>query len=120
MASSFQQVAGDRVFRLFLNFVLLRPQILKVELPDYDYQRRIQEQDVDPAEAKEYMKKAGMMPPSPIQEKQMYVSCTGAIVEQFVPPEGDGKASFMSSEVRDNAVPAIELYRGFASSRKVE
>ena len=55
--------------------------------------------DLSPAEIREFMKEKGLMPVSRYQEKAIYISCTGGLVEEYVPPEGDGKASLVSKEV---------------------
>jgi large subunit ribosomal protein L45 len=46
---------------------------------------------------REKMKKLGLSPPTVWQEKPIYISSTGTIIEQYVPPEGDGKASLVSA-----------------------
>lgn len=45
------------------------------------------------------MKERGMFPPRPWMERPYEVSSTGDIFEPYVPPEGDGKASYISKEV---------------------
>ena len=52
---------------------------------------------VTPEEMREKMKKLGISPPTMWQEKPIYISSTGTILDQFVPPEGDGKASLVSA-----------------------
>jgi len=54
---------------------------------------------VSPEEAKVYMKKLGLKPPpaSPYTEKPTYISSTGTLLDSYVPPEGDGKASLVST-----------------------
>jgi hypothetical protein len=46
---------------------------------------------------REKMKKLGLSPPTVWQEKPIYISSTGTIIDQYVPPEGDGKASLVSA-----------------------
>ncbi len=48
---------------------------------------------------REYLKRSGMLPPTPYSEKAVYLSSTGAVLDEFVPPEGDGRASILSKEV---------------------
>lgn len=43
------------------------------------------------------MKEKGVLPPRPWLERPFHISCTGGIFEPYVPPEGDGKKSFISS-----------------------
>ena len=40
------------------------------------------------------------MPPRPWQERTMSIGCTGGVFEEYVPPEGDGKVSIVSTTVR--------------------
>ena len=47
--------------------------------------------EVTPDEVKERMKKLGVEPMSPYQEKPFYISSTGAVLDAYVPAEGDGK-----------------------------
>lgn len=46
---------------------------------------------------REKMKKLGLSPPTAYQEKPVYISSTGTILDPYVPPEGDGKASLVSA-----------------------
>lgn len=46
---------------------------------------------------REKMKKLGLSPPTFWQEKPVYISSTGTILDPYVPPEGDGKASLVSA-----------------------
>jgi len=71
---------------------------LKVELPDYEFDRRRAKDQVTPEELKEKMKKAGIQPPTPYMERPVYISSMGAVIDEYVPPEGDGKASLVSTE----------------------
>ena len=75
--------------------------LFKVKLPDVEMNRRISKDQATPAEIRDYMKKLGMVPVRDrIEEKPIYISCTGAVIEQYVPPEGDGKVSVLSKEVK--------------------
>jgi len=69
---------------------------LKVELYDFEFDRRKHKDEVTPEEIKERMKKIGVAPMSAYQEKPTYISSTSMIVDQYVPAEGDGKASLIS------------------------
>jgi len=68
----------------------------KIELHDYEYGRRQAKDEVTPEEGRAIMKKLGMSPSTPWQEKAIYISSTGALIDNYVPPEGDGKASLVS------------------------
>lgn len=81
---------------------------MKIELMDFEFDRRRAKGDVTPEEMKEKMKKLGVQPPSPYMEKPMYISSMGAVVEEYVPPEGDGKASLVSLEKAGQMTDAVK------------
>merc|ERR1711874_257397 len=71
---------------------------MKVELMDFEFDRRRARDEVPPEELKERLKKLGVEPTVPYTEKPFYISSTGAILDAYVPPEGDGKASLLKLE----------------------
>lgn len=74
--------------------------ILKVDVPDYEFQRRASLGKASPAEVRDELKKLGEAPlRERYSEKPLYISCTGGVLDDYVPPEGDGKASLVSTEV---------------------
>lgn len=75
-------------------FKLLRiKKFIKVELPDFN-----EKVDQLPKEKiKSRMKERGIMPPRPWIERPFYLSCTGGIFEPYIPPEGDGKRSIVTT-----------------------
>ena len=74
--------------------------VLKVDVPDYEFQRRAALGKASPAEVRDELKKLGTAPlRERYSEKPLYVSCTGGVLDDYVPPEGDGKASVVSTEV---------------------
>ena len=74
--------------------------VLKVDVPDYEFQRRVALGKASPAEVRDELKKLGEAPlRERYSEKPLYVSCTGGVLDDYVPPEGDGKASVVSTEV---------------------
>lgn len=70
--------------------------VMKVELPNYHEKT----DEMSPEEMRSKMKAAGMQPPRPWSEKQMFISSTGTTFEPYVPPEGDGRVSPISAQVR--------------------
>jgi len=74
-----------------------REKTIKIELKDFEFERRQYNDQVTPEERKEKMKKMGLPPTSSYQEKPIYISSTGTVLDEYVPPEGDGKASLISS-----------------------
>jgi len=94
--------------------------VLKVDLVDHEFDRKRDRDEVTPEEMKERMKKMGVNPPSQYQEKPMYISSTGAVLDPYVPPEGDGKASLIST---DKAKEVVDKGKGkgktMSSIRKI-
>ena len=75
--------------------------MLKIELLDHEFDRKRARDEVTPEEMKEKLKKIGVEAPTQYNEKPMYISSTGAILDEYVPPEGDGK-------VREDSLEEIE------------
>lgn len=48
------------------------------------------------------------MPPRPWMERAFHISCTGGTFEAYVPPEGDGRASIVSSTRAKQTVQLLE------------
>ncbi|XP_054260513.1 probable 39S ribosomal protein L45, mitochondrial [Macrosteles quadrilineatus] len=71
--------------------------VIKVELPDYDKASR-SVNELSKEEIRSIMKEKGILPSSPWMERPYFISTTGEIVEPYVPPEGDGKVSFITKE----------------------
>jgi len=68
-----------------------------VELPDFEEDNK---KDVGPEEIRKKMKEKGIQPGRQWVERPYEISATGDVFEPYVPPEGDGKASLISTEVR--------------------
>ena len=82
---------------------------LKIDLIDHDFERKRSREEVTPEELKEKMKKMGIEPSQPYSEKPFYISSTGAILDAYVPAEGDGKASLLS---KDGAQQMLDKGKG--------
>lgn len=70
--------------------------VVKMELPKYNEKP----EDVSEDEVRMKMKERGVLPPRPWVERPFYLSATGGIFEAYVPPEGDGKISPITTQVR--------------------
>lgn len=78
-------------------FKRLRAQkVIRFKLPDYNENWDNLTED----EIRSKMKEKGLLPVRPWNEEALYVTCTGDIFEPYVPPEGDGKFSALSKEVK--------------------
>jgi len=71
---------------------------LKIDLIDHEFERKRVRDQITPEEMKEKMKKIGIEPSVPYTEKPFYISSTGAILDAYIPAEGDGKASLLSKK----------------------
>ncbi|XP_036330522.1 probable 39S ribosomal protein L45, mitochondrial [Rhagoletis pomonella] len=101
-------------------FKKLRAQkFVKVELPNFQEKPGDLTQD----EIRSRLKERGVLPPRPWLERPFHISCTGGIFEAYVPPEGDGKKSFISSagakqkfeflEKKSKSVMAVRKIRSY-------
>lgn len=72
---------------------LRRQKFIKLDIPNL----REKPADFTKEEMRNRMKERGVLPPRPWMERPFHISCTGGIFEAYVPPEGDGKKSFISS-----------------------
>lgn len=78
---------------------LRREKVVKIELPNYQEK----EEDLSEEQIRSRLKEHGLLPPRPWMEQQFYVSTTGGVFEPYVPPEGDGKISPISTQVSHNS-----------------
>ncbi|XP_037036456.1 probable 39S ribosomal protein L45, mitochondrial [Bradysia coprophila] len=67
--------------------------VIKVKLPDY----REKSEDLTKDQIKSRMKARGVLPPRPWMERPFFISSTGGTFEPYVPPEGDGKRSAITT-----------------------
>jgi len=70
--------------------------VIKVELPDFEEAQSSDQ--FTPEEIRAKMKERGMSPPRAWMERPYEISSTADIFEQYIPPEGEGKASYVSKE----------------------
>ncbi|CAH2233693.1 jg4733 [Pararge aegeria aegeria] len=76
----------------------------KIELPDMNEdENKFSEQKM-----RQKMKERGILPPRPWMERPFYIGATGGIFEPYVPPEGDGKASLVSTSRAKQTVQLLE------------
>ncbi|XP_050430993.1 probable 39S ribosomal protein L45, mitochondrial [Adelges cooleyi] len=78
-------------------FKKLRAQkVIKVELPNFN-QDRLERDNFSPEYIRSKYKEKGIQPIPPWTENSTFINNTGAIIEPYVPPEGDGKISPIST-----------------------
>lgn len=69
---------------------------MKVDLPNYNEKP----EDFTEEQMRTRLKEQGLLPPRPWIERQFFIHSTGGVFEPYVPPEGDGKISPVSRQVR--------------------
>lgn len=79
---------------------------LKIDLPDFDKMRK--DQNLSPDELRRKMKKEGKQPPRTHNERPINISCTAGVFEEYVPPEGDGKSSLVSTKGAKQRLMGLE------------
>jgi len=70
-----------------------------VELPDYE-KDKMDSEDYSPEKLRTRYKEKGIQPTRPWIERSTFINNTGSIIEPYVPPEGDGKISPISTAVK--------------------
>ncbi|CAF1545771.1 unnamed protein product [Rotaria magnacalcarata] len=73
-----------------------REKILDIDLPDFDKDRKLRAYTLQ--EQREYFKREGIPPIRSAEYKPLFIDASTEPFEAYVPPEGDGKASFMSKD----------------------
>lgn len=71
--------------------------IAKVKLPEIDKQR--QDHKMTPDEMRSILKERGVVPHRPWNQRPIMMLSTSEILDEYVPEEGDGKASKLTLEV---------------------
>ncbi|XP_054164979.1 probable 39S ribosomal protein L45, mitochondrial [Oppia nitens] len=69
--------------------------VIKIELPDFNEMRL--EDKLSPEEIRSRLKEKGVAPPRMYNERELTITSTNGILDPYVPPEGDGKASIISA-----------------------
>jgi large subunit ribosomal protein L45 len=72
-------------------------QTIKIDLPDFEEAERMK--SWSPEQMRQKMKERGLLPGRRWIERPISISCTGATMDPYVPPEGDGKLSAVTPGV---------------------
>lgn len=70
-----------------------------IDLPDFDHMRK-EKTDMGPDEVRSKLKEKGVAPPSPWNEREMYMPSTIAIMDPYKPSVGEGKSSSLLDKVK--------------------
>ncbi|XP_057337394.1 probable 39S ribosomal protein L45, mitochondrial [Microplitis mediator] len=71
-----------------------KEKVIKVKLPNYN---EPEDEELSQEKIRSKLKEQGLMPSRPWIEKQIFLGCTGAVFEPYIPPEGDGKFSVITT-----------------------
>lgn len=96
--------------------------VWKVNLPDFDHERKQQSDKLDPEEIRSRMKEKGIAPPNPWTEREMYYPSSMMVLDPYV-PDSDGQTSIVgklkgtlatgkSALVNRRALSVIKNYEG--------
>ena len=69
--------------------------IIKVDLPDKDFERKLASGQVSPEEMRAELKLKGVLPPSRYSEVPFTIASTGSYFEEYKPTEGSTKIDWM-------------------------
>ncbi|XP_060536157.1 large ribosomal subunit protein mL45 [Cylas formicarius] len=81
-----------------------RLKVIKVDLPKFNEKRS----DLTEEEIRSRLKEHGLLPARPWLERQFFISSTGGVFEAYVPPEGDGKVSPVSTQGAKQSLQHLE------------
>jgi len=70
---------------------------LKVDLPDFN--KKENPEEFTPEERRSWFKERGLQPVRPWHEKPFSPQTLAEVIDEYIPPEGDGKLSSLNSAV---------------------
>ncbi|VDI15496.1 large subunit ribosomal protein L45 [Mytilus galloprovincialis] len=98
-----------------------RQKFMKFELPNYEEQTKGRKEKTSLDEERKKMKKEGRKHPSSFSVKPISISSTSNVLEQYVPPEGDGKTSLISKTVtKDKLSEFGKTGKSYNAIRKIK
>lgn len=93
--------------------------VMTIELPDFD--KRSKDAKMNPEDRRAEMKKEGFLPPRNFIERPINISASSEIFEPYVPPEGDGRQSFISRAGATQKIDKItKKSKAFWDLRKIK
>jgi len=91
--------------------------VKKIELIDF---HEPSVYDISPQEQRLKMKRLGIHPSRPWEERPVYMDSTGTVIDKYVPVEGDGKSSLISLEgARQRKDQVFGKTRNYRALRKI-
>lgn len=71
--------------------------MIKIDLPTFNKEKELE--DMTPEETRSWRKERGLQPVRPWHEKPFAPLTLAEVIDEYVPPEGDGKLSPLNSAV---------------------
>ncbi|KAL7287603.1 hypothetical protein TKK_0018250 [Trichogramma kaykai] len=94
--------------------------VIKIDLSRFESQNEDPD-NLSHSQRRQKMKERGIFPQKPWLEKPMYISCTSAIFEPYIPPEGDGKFSAISTTgAKQNMEFLMKKTKSYQAYRKIK
>lgn len=91
--------------------------VIKIDLSNFEKNY----DQLTPDEKRTKMKEKGILPQKPWMERPIYISCTAGIFEPYVPPEGDGKFSAVTTEgAKQNIEFLTKKTKSYAAVKKIK
>lgn len=73
-------------------------QVIKVDLPDLNKNEK-SFNEFTPEERRSFYKEKGIQPTRPWTEKPFSIDSSPGVMDEYIPPEGDGKLSALNAAV---------------------
>jgi len=100
--------------------IYIRERYDKVQKTEYPNFHEPNILDLPPQEIRLKMKRMGVQPPTPWNEKPLYMASTSSSFERYLPPEGDAKKIFISKEgAKQNMNKLVNTGKNKYAMRKI-
>ena len=76
-----------------------RDKVLRIKLPDFYSKKEKDDESFEANEFRDKLKQRGFAPVREWHERPIYMPSSNVVIEAYIPPEGDGKASKLTKEV---------------------
>jgi len=75
---------------------------------------------LDPSEMRDHLRRHGLLPNKIFQDRQVNFNCTASVIDDFIPPEDDGKSSFLSvSKVKETSQTVTGQVKNVTATRQI-
>ena len=91
--------------------------VIKVEIPDNDFERKIAQGKISPEEMRAELKLKGLLPPSRWTENPITIAATGAIFDEYKPTEGKTEIDWMDDDKTEES-SSWSLKKAFGKAKE--